>query len=253
MNRITMITGATSGIGEACAWKFGSNGCDLILTGRRQERLEALAQALREAHGVQVYTLVFDVRVRAEVLSAWESLPEGWRNVAILINNAGLAAGKEPLHEGNIDDWDEMIDANVKGLLYVSRAVLPTMVAAGKGHVINMGSVAGREVYPGGNVYCASKFAVEGLSRALRMDLAPHNIKVTTISPGLVETEFSLVRFKGDEAKAAAVYQGIDPLTAADIAESVWFAASQPANVCINDINITCTAQGSASVVHRKA
>jgi NADP-dependent 3-hydroxy acid dehydrogenase YdfG len=247
-----MITGATAGIGEACARKFAAQGHDLILTGRRADRLAALAQALQQAHGIQVQALVYDVRDRAAVEAAWKSLPPDWRAVEILVNNAGLAAGREPLQEGDPDDWDAMIDTNVKGLLYVTRLVLQEMVAAQRGHVINMGSVAGREVYPNGNVYCASKFAIEGLSRALRLDVAQHNIKVTTISPGLVETEFSLVRFKGDQTKADAVYQGIEPLTGPDIAEMVWFAASQPAHICINDINITCTAQASSTMVVRK-
>jgi 3-hydroxy acid dehydrogenase / malonic semialdehyde reductase len=252
MKHITMITGATAGIGEATARKFAGQGYDLILTGRRADRLEELAQALRDAYGVQVQTLAFDVRDRAAVQAAWDSLSADWRKVEILVNNAGLAAGREPLQEGDPDDWDAMIDTNVKGLLYVTRLVLPEMVAAQRGHVINMGSVAGREVYPGGNVYCASKFAIEGLSRALRLDVAQHNVKVTTISPGLVETEFSVVRFKGDAAKADAVYQGIDPLTGPDIAEMIWFAASQPAHICINDINITCTAQASSNLLVRK-
>jgi 3-hydroxy acid dehydrogenase / malonic semialdehyde reductase len=252
MKHITMITGATAGIGEATARKFAGQGYDLILTGRRADRLEELAQALRDNAGVQVQTLVFDVRDRAAVQAAWDSLSADWRKVEILVNNAGLAAGREPLQEGDPDDWDAMIDTNVKGLLYVTRLVLPEMVAAQRGHVINMGSVAGREVYPGGNVYCASKFAIEGLSRALRLDVAQHNVKVTTISPGLVETEFSVVRFKGDAAKADAVYQGIDPLTGPDIAEMIWFAASQPAHICINDINITCTAQASSNLLVRK-
>lgn len=252
MNHITMVTGATAGIGEATARKFAAQGYDLILTGRRADRLEAFADALRASAGIQVQTRAFDVRDRAAVQAAWESLPAAWRQVEILVNNAGLAAGREPLQEGDPDDWDAMIDTNVKGLLYVTRLVLPEMVAAQRGHVINMGSVAGREVYPGGNVYCASKFAIEGLSRALRLDVAQHNIKVTTISPGLVETEFSLVRFKGDADKADAVYQGIEPLVGEDIAETIWFAASQPAHVCINDINITCTAQASSNLLVRK-
>jgi 3-hydroxy acid dehydrogenase / malonic semialdehyde reductase len=252
MKRITMITGATAGIGKACAWKFSGQKHDLILTGRRADRLEALAEEIRRCDGVEVYTLVFDVRERAAVKAAWESLPEEWRKVSILVNNAGLALGREPLHEGDVDEWDAMIDTNLKGLLYVTKMVLPGMVAAKAGHVINLGSVAGREVYPNGNVYCATKFAVEGLSRALRLDVAPHGIKVTTISPGLVETEFSVVRFKGDQEKADAVYQGIDPLTGEDIAEMVWFAASQPAHICINDINLTCSAQANVSTVIRR-
>jgi 3-hydroxy acid dehydrogenase / malonic semialdehyde reductase len=251
MKPITMITGATAGIGEACARKFAAGKHRLILTGRRADRLLALADELQKEHAVDVQPLVFDVRDRAAVEAAWESLPSEWRTVSILVNNAGLALGREPLHAGNVDDWDTMIDTNVKGLLYVTKMVLPEMVAARAGHVINLGSVAGREVYPNGNVYCATKFAVEGLSRALRLDVAPYNIKVTTISPGLVETEFSVVRFKGDQNKADAIYQGIEPLTGSDIAEMVWFAASQPAHICINDINLTCTAQANVSTVIR--
>lgn len=251
MKRITMITGATAGIGEACAWKFAGHKHDLILTGRRVDRLEALANEIRRCDGVEVLTLAFDVRDRAAVQAAWESVPEEWRKVSILVNNAGLALGREPLQEGNIDEWETMIDTNVKGLLYVTRMVLPEMVAVKAGHVINMGSVAGREVYPNGNVYCASKFAVEGLSRALRLDVAPYNIKVSTISPGMVETEFSVVRFKGDQEKADAVYQGVEPLTGPDIAEMVWFVASQPAHICINDINVTCTAQANVTTIIR--
>lgn len=252
MNRITMITGATSGIGEACAYQFAENRRDLILTGRREERLNLLAEKLRKEFGIQVKTLKFDVRDRNAVNTAWNSLPEEWRNLDCLVNNAGLALGKEPLYEGNPDQWDTMIDTNLKGLLYMTKAVLPNMIAAQKGHVINIGSVAGREVYPGGNVYCASKFAVEGLSRALRIDFAPHNIKVSTISPGLVETEFSVVRFNGDQEKADSVYAGFEPLVGKDIAEMVWFVANQPAHICVNDINITCTAQPNSTTVIRK-
>lgn len=251
MNSITMITGATSGIGEACAVQFAAKGCALILTGRRQERLENLASKLREDYKIEVLTLVFDVRDRNAVNAAWDSVPTEWRKLSTLVNNAGLALGKEPLNEGNPDDWDAMIDTNVKGLLYMTKAVLPSMIAARKGHVINIGSVAGREVYPGGNVYCASKFAVEGLSRALRIDMAPHNIKVSTISPGLVETEFSVVRFHGDQEKADKVYDGFEPLVGKDIADMVWFVASQPSHICINDINITCTAQPNSTTVIR--
>jgi 3-hydroxy acid dehydrogenase/malonic semialdehyde reductase len=252
MKHITMITGATAGIGEACAELFASHGHDLILTGRRADRLAALAERLRAQHGVQVQALAFDVRDRAAVDAAWRQLPPAWQAVEVLVNNAGLAAGRSAVQDGDIDDWDAMIDTNVKGLLHVTRQVLPQMVAARRGHVINIGSIAGRDVYPGGAVYCASKFAVEGLSRALRLDVVQHNVKVTTISPGLVETEFSLVRFKGDQEKADAVYQGIDPLTGKDIADMVWFAASQPAHICINDIHITCTAQADTKTVVRQ-
>jgi NADP-dependent 3-hydroxy acid dehydrogenase YdfG len=247
-----MITGASSGIGEACARKFAAQGHDLILTGRRADRLAVLSAELEAAHGVHVQQLVFDVRDRMAVQAAWDRLPQAWQAVEILVNNAGLAAGRDPLQTGDLDDWEAMIDTNLKGLLYVTRLILPGMVAAKRGHIINMGSIAGREVYPNGNVYCASKFAVEGLSRALRLDVAADQVKVTTISPGLVETEFSMVRFKGDQAKSDAVYAGLDPLTGTDIAEMVWFAASQPPHICINDINLTCTAQPSANMVVRR-
>jgi NADP-dependent 3-hydroxy acid dehydrogenase YdfG len=251
LNSIAMITGATSGIGEACALKFAENGCAIIITGRRQERLDAMKSRLEGEFNVPVLSLCFDVRDRKAVADAWASVPAEWQQVRYLVNNAGLALGREPLQEGDIDDWDAMIDTNVKGLLYMTKAVVPHMIAAKSGHVINIGSVAGREVYPGGNVYCASKFAVEGLSRALRIDLAPHKVKVSTVSPGLVETEFSVVRFKGDQDKADAVYAGIDPLTGQDIADMVWYIASQPAHICINDINVTCTAQASSTMVIR--
>lgn len=249
MSNTAFITGATAGIGAATATRFAAEGWNLVLTGRRADRLEATAQSLRDQYGVQILTLVFDVRSRQAVEEAWAKTPAPFRQIDVLVNNAGLALGKSTVQEGDPDDWDTMIDTNVKGLLYMSRAIMPAMIARKKGHIINIGSVAGREVYLGGNVYCATKFAVEGLSRAMRIDLAQHAIKVTTISPGLVETEFSVVRFKGDQEMADAVYTGFEPLVGQDIAEAVWWAASLPAHVCINDINLTCTAQASATTL----
>lgn len=252
MSKIAFITGATAGIGAACAERFAAESWDLVLTGRRADRLQSFSDRLEAEYGIRVQRLVFDVRDRAAVEAAIASLPKSFQAPDVLVNNAGLALDKSSVQEGDPDDWDTMIDTNVKGLLYMSRALLPAMIARGRGHVINIGSVAGREVYPGGNVYCATKYAVEGLSRAMRIDLVQHGIKVSSISPGLVETEFSVVRFKGDRDKADAVYKGFDPLLGADIAEAVWWAASLPPHVCINDINLTCTAQASSTVLHRK-
>lgn len=252
MNKIAFITGATAGIGEASAHRFASHGWNLILTGRRAARLAELKATLVASYNIECETLAFDIRSRSAVETAWNSLPEPWQRIDLLLNNAGLALDKSPLAENDPDDWDTMIDTNVKGLLYMTRMVMPTMIARRDGHIINLGSVAGREVYPGGAVYCASKYAVEGLSRAMRLDLLQHKIRVTTISPGLVETEFSVVRFKGDEAKAEAVYQGYDPLVAKDIAECVYWAASQPPHVCINDIALTCTAQGDSRSLYKE-
>jgi len=252
MKKIAFITGATAGIGEASAKRFASEGWNLVLTGRRAERLIQLKAELEAAFGLECQILVFDIRDRTAVEAAWNSLSEEWQAVDLLLNNAGLALDKSPLVENDPTDWDTMIDTNVKGLLYMTRMVMPAMIARRAGHIINLGSVAGREVYPGGAVYCASKFAVEGLSRAMRLDLLQHKIRVTSISPGLVETEFSVVRFKGDEAKADAVYQDYEPLVAEDIAECVYWAASQPPHVCINDIALTCTAQGDSRTLYKE-
>ena len=252
-NSFVLITGATAGFGEACAHEFASKKYSLILTGRRQERLEKVASEVRNAHGVNVLTLCFDVRNETEVQSAIHSLKDlGVTSIGILINNAGLAVGRGPIDSGISDDWDRMIDTNVKGLLYVSKAVIPLLKQNdGQRHIINIGSIAGKEVYPGGNVYCASKHAVDALSRAMRIDLLPFKIKVTNIAPGAAETEFSVVRFKGDQAAADAVYDGFDPLTAKDIAETAYFVASRPAHVNINDIVIMPAAQASAVVLDR--
>lgn len=239
-----MITGATSGFGKAVAIKFAQNGYDTIITGRRLERLQELETELL-ATGVKVLSLNFDVRKRYEVQDIINDMPEEWKNIDILVNNAGLAVGLDHIDNGNIDDWDRMIDTNVKGLLYVTRAVVPFMVAKNSGHIFNISSIAGKEVYENGNVYCASKHAVEALSKAMRIDLLKHNIKVTNIAPGMAETEFSLVRFKGDKQKAADVYKGIDALRAEDIAEVIYFCTLLPPHVCINDLTVTPVAQAN--------
>lgn len=248
MSNFVFITGATAGFGEACARKFASNGYDLIITGRRKERLEKLESELKQ-FGVNVIALNFDVRELSAVETAISSLPEEVKNsISILINNAGLAVGRDTIDEGIIDDWERMIDTNIKGLLYVSKQVIPLLQKNQKGHIFNLGSIAGKEVYPMGNVYCATKHAVDALSRAMRIDLVNDNIKVTNMAPGAAETEFSLVRFKGDQDKADAVYQNFDPLVAEDIANTIYFVATQPQHVTINDLVIMPTAQASATI-----
>jgi len=252
MENYVFITGATSGFGEACAKEFGKNGWNLVITGRRNDRLDKLAHELRTSFSIEVSTLCFDVRVEEEVFKAVESLPEKIKaSIQILINNAGLAVGRGPIDEGLIDDWDRMIDTNIKGLLYVSRAVIPFLKMNQSGHIFNLGSVAGKEVYPGGNVYCASKHAVDALSKAMRIDLVNYGIKVTNIAPGAAETEFSIVRFKGDNTVAKSVYDGFTPLVAQDIAETIYFVATRPSHVTINDLTIMPTAQASATVFHK--
>ncbi len=246
MTKIVLITGATSGLGAAIARKFAENGNHLILTGRREDRLDSITRELIETYHVEIFPLVFDVRNLKEVEDALELLPENWRKIDILINNAGLAVGLNPIHEGVIDDWERMIDTNVKGLLYMTRVFAPLMVARKKGHIINIGSIAGKEVYPNGNVYCGSKFAVDAISKAMRIDLLTHHIKVTQIAPGAVHTEFSLVRFKGDEARAEAVYNGFRPLIASDVADVVYYVTTLPGHVNINDLVIMPTAQASS-------
>jgi NADP-dependent 3-hydroxy acid dehydrogenase YdfG len=254
---LILITGATSGFGEATARRFAAEGWRVIITGRRKERLEALRKELEGLHGSleqpSIHALHFDVRDQHAVEAAITGLPEAWSTIDVLVNNAGLAAGLDPIQEGSLDDWERMLDTNVKGLLYVSRAVIPGMIARSRGHIVNIGSTAGKEVYPKGNVYCASKHAVDALSKGMRQDLLPHGIKVTQIAPGLAETEFSVVRFHGDEQKAKTPYQGLTPLRGEDIANLVWFAATLPAHVCINDLVVTPTAQASSMVVHRTA
>ena len=243
MNKIVLITGASSGIGEACAIKFAASGYSLIITGRRVERLQQLKTNIQARYPVEILTLAFDVQDRKAVENAFASLSADWKQIDLLINNAGLAVGRDSFEDADMDDWETMLNTNVHGLLYVSKAVVPLMIAKKKGHIINMGSVAGKEVYEKGNVYCASKFAVDAINKAMRIDLLKHNIKVTGIHPGAVETEFALVRFKGDENKAAGTYAGIIPLTAGDIADTIFYCAQLPDHVCINDLVISCTQQ----------
>ena len=251
MKKTILVTGATAGFGKATALRFAKEGYNVIITGRRKERLDDLVEELREL-GAEVLSLNFDVRKRYEVEDTIADLPEKWRDIDILVNNAGLAVGLEHIDIGNIDDWDRMIDTNVKGLLYVTRAVAPLMTARKKGHIFNISSIAGKEVYENGSVYCASKHAVDALSRAMRIDLLKHNIKVTNIAPGMAETEFSLVRFKGDKERAANVYKGIDALKGDDIAEVIYYCATLPEHVCINDLVITPTAQAGVNHNVRK-
>lgn len=247
MNKTVLITGATSGIGKACAEKFASNNYNLIITGRRKDRLAVIQQQLQQAHGIKVLTLCFDIQIKEDVFSQVASLPAEWQTIDILINNAGLALGRDPFDKADMDDWETMLNTNVHGLLYASRACLPWLKKSKQPHIINIGSIAGKEVYENGNVYCASKFAVDAISKSMRIDLLPYGIKVTAIQPGAVETEFSTVRFKGDEQKAGAAYTGYTPLTATDIADTVYYCCSLPAHVCINDLVITCTQQANAT------
>jgi len=251
MNKIVLITGSTSGIGKACAEKYAAAGFDLIITGRRSERLAVLKTALEKEHGIKVLAMTFDVQDRAAVEDHLGTLPEEWQHIDILINNAGLAAGRDLFEEADMEDWETMLNTNVHGLLYVSKAIVPYMIARKKGHIVNMGSVAGKEVYERGNVYCASKFAVDAISKGMRIDLLRHNIKVTNINPGAVETEFAEVRFKGDKQKAAATYDGIVPLSGEDIADTIFYCTQLPPHVCINDLVITCTQQASTYYFHK--
>jgi len=252
MNKTVLITGATSGIGRACALKFARNGYNIIITGRREDRLLELRNELIASFNAQVLSLCFDVRVRNGVEKAISGLGPEWNKIDVLINNAGLAAGLSPLAEGDVDDWEQMIDTNVKGLLYVSRCILPLMIKAGTGHIINIGSIAGREVYPNGNVYCASKFAVDALSKAMRIELLKHEIKVTQVLPGAAETEFSLVRFKNDASRAKDIYHGYQPLTGEDVAEVVFYVTTMPPHVNINDITVVPSNQASTTLFNRK-
>jgi 3-hydroxy acid dehydrogenase/malonic semialdehyde reductase len=249
--QIVMVTGATSGFGKAIAERFAKEGWNVIITGRRMERLKELAKQLEEAHGVDITSLCFDVRDNDAVCKAVASLSPDWQTIDVLVNNAGLALGKDPIHEGDLAQWNQMIDTNIKGLLYVTKAVTPFMVQRKQGIVINIGSIAGREVYPGGNVYSATKFAVDALTKSMRIDLLPHGVRVSQIAPGAAETEFSLVRFSGDQNKAKAVYQGYTPLHAEDIADAAWFIASRPPHVCIQDMLILPTAQANATTFHK--
>ena len=246
-----MVTGATSGFGKAIARKFAAAGWRCIITGRRKDKLEALADELAASYKTEVRGLVFDVQSKEQVFAEIKNLPAEWSIIDVLVNNAGLALGRDTFDEASLDDWETMIDTNVKGLLYMSKAVLPGMVSRKKGHIINIGSTAGKEVYLNGNVYCASKHAVDAITKSQRMDLLPHKIKVTAIHPGAAETEFSNVRFKGDQQKADAVYEGYEPLHAEDIADTVFYCASLPEHVCINDLVITCTAQANSFYTHK--
>lgn len=249
--KTALITGATSGIGEAIAYAFARGNYNIVLSGRRTEKLNVVANILKDKFEVDVLTLKLDVRNKGEVIEAIDNIPEPFNNIDVLVNNAGLAVGLNTVAEGVIDDWERMIDTNFKGLLYVTRQILPQMIARNEGHIINIGSIAGKEVYKNGNVYCATKHAVDALTKALRMELVSNNVKVTQIAPGAVETEFSMVRFKGDKEKANQVYQGYKPLSASDVAEAVWYAASTPAHVNINDLVIMPTAQANASVFYK--
>ena len=248
--KIALITGATSGIGKACALILAKNGYHIIATGRRAERLDELKKEVPS--GIEVLPLVFDVRDKEAVFGLIENLPENWKNIEILVNNAGNAHGLDPIQSGSLEDWDAMMDINVKGLLYVSKAVIPGMCERKSGTIINIGSIAGKEVYPNGNVYCGSKHAVDAITKGMRMDLNPFGIKVIGIHPGLVETEFSVVRFKGNENRAEKVYQGFEPLVAQDIAEIVEFCVNRPSHVVLADIVVLPTAQASSTLVNKK-
>ncbi len=247
MNKKVLITGASSGIGRAAAIQFAEKGFSLILNGRRKELLDDLKNIITATFKVEVTISVFDVRDKKEVFEAVESLKDEWKQVDILVNNAGLASGRDLIDEGDIEDWETMLDTNVNGLLYVTKAVLPEMVKRKSGHIINIGSIAGDDMYERGNIYCASKAAVDAISRSMRIDLLPHHIKVTNIKPGAAETEFAKVRFKGDETKAAQTYAGYEPLTAENIANAIIYCATAPLNVCINELSLTCLAQANGN------
>ncbi len=250
--KIALITGASSGIGRACAESFAAEGAALILAARRRDRIRRLSASLERRHGIRALPLALDVRDRDAVEEAIRTLSRSWAGIEILVNNAGLSRGLGPLHEGRAADWEEMIDTNVRGLLHVSRAVLPGMVKRRRGHVVNLGSVAGHEVYPGGNVYCATKHAVDALTKGMMLDLVDTPIRVSTVDPGLVETEFSVVRFHGDRERAKGPYQGMKPLVGKDVADAVLFCVTRPPHVNVNQVRIVPTAQASATTVHRK-
>lgn len=251
MDKIALITGATSGIGEACAHIFAQHGFNLILLARRKEQLENISHHLADKYDIKIISIVADVRNEEHLRAELEAIPEEWKKVDVLVNNAGLSRGLDPINKGKIDDWDTMIDTNVKGLLYVTRIVSSWMVGHENGHIVNIGSIAGKEVYPNGNVYCATKHAVDALSKAMRIDLLPHGIRVSAVNPGMVETEFSMVRFDGDTERAKKVYEGLEPLIADDIADAVWYVASRPKHVNINDILVMPTAQATATLIKR--
>lgn len=251
MSKIVFITGATSGFGKACAEIFAANHYSLILNGRREDRLQQLKSEIEQKFGSNTLLLPFDVQKKEDVFKAINQLPEEWKKIDVLINNAGLALGRDLFQDADLSDWETMIDTNVKGLLYVSMAVVPLMIQQKSGHIINLGSIAGKETYERGNVYCATKSAVDKISQGMRIDLLPHNIKVTAIHPGAADTEFSMVRFKGDEDKSAAMYKGYKPLDAKDVADAIYYTASLPPHVCINDLVITCTAQANSFYTFR--
>jgi 3-hydroxy acid dehydrogenase / malonic semialdehyde reductase len=251
MQKTILVTGATSGFGKAIAEKFAAEKWNCIITGRRKEKLEALAISLRNSFGIQVLPLVFDVQDKDAVFNQLGNLPAEWRDIDLLVNNAGLALGRDSFEAASLSDWETMIDTNVKGVMYVTKAVLPYLTERKKGHIINIGSTAGKEVYKDGNAYCASKHAVDALSKAMRIDLLPYHIKVTVIHPGAAETEFSLVRFKGDENKADLVYDGYKALQANDIADIAYYTATLPPHVCINDLVVTCVAQANSFYLHK--
>ncbi|MBP7940140.1 MAG: SDR family NAD(P)-dependent oxidoreductase [Sediminibacterium sp.] len=250
MSKIILITGASAGFGKAIATKFAAGGWNLILTARRKEKLDELATTLETTYGIKTLCLSFDIQDKKAVFEHLQNLPSEWQAINILVNNAGLALGRDSFEQANLEDWETMIDTNVKGLLYATKAVLPNLIKE-KGHIINIGSTAAKEVYKDGNIYCATKHAVDAISKAQRIDLLPYQVKVTAIHPGAVETDFSLVRFKGDAEKAKAVYAGYTPLKPEDIADTIWFVANTPAHVCINDLVLTCLAQGNSTLIHK--
>ncbi len=250
---IALITGATSGIGKSTAEIFARNGYDIIITGRREERLSEFKKQLESNFKVKVHSLCFDIRKLAEVEKVINELPSDFKNIDVLVNNAGLAAGLSSIQDGNVDHWERMIDTNIKGLLYITKSVSKLMIENKKGHIINVGSIAGKEAYANGNVYCGTKHAVDALNKGMRIDLLPHNIKVSAVNPGMVETEFSIVRFDGDESRAKKVYDGFQPLKPEDVAETIYWMASRPAHVNINDVIIMPTAQANSTTVKRNA
>ncbi|MEY4458971.1 MAG: hypothetical protein RIT38_176 [Bacteroidota bacterium] len=250
MSKIILVTGASAGFGKAIATKFAAGGWNVILTARRKEKLDELAKSLETSYGVKTLCLAFDIQDKNAVFANLQNLPTEWQAINILVNNAGLALGRDSFEQANLEDWETMIDTNLKGLLYASKAVLPNLIKE-KGHIINIGSTAAKEVYKDGNIYCATKHAVDAISKAQRIDLLQYQVKVTAIHPGAVETDFSLVRFKGDAEKAKAVYAGYNPLKPEDIADTIWFVANTPAHVCINDLVLTCVAQGNSTLIHK--
>lgn len=250
-NKIALITGASSGIGQACAEIFAEHNYNLFLIARRSDRLSALKAELEKKYSIEVFTITLDLRDRKVLEQAWQTVPNQWKNIDVLINNAGLSLGLDPFFEGNVDDWENMIDTNIKSLLYVSRIVSNEMIKHAKGHIINIGSIAGKESYANGNVYCSTKAAVDSLTKSMRIDLLTKGIKVSAVHPGAVETEFSVVRFKGDQERADNVYKGFDPLVAKDIADVIYFMASRPAHVNVQDVLVMPTAQATASIINK--